>query len=346
MENKTSKNNSSNSTDNVQDSQQVKNKKKRISKTFILGVVLLLTAIIAISYITYKSSTRDEDEKSRYDALKNSRNVEDYEDFLEDFPKSRHSREVSARLEQVKVEVKEWESIKNSSNPNDFRAFQNRFNDACFADLVEAKLDSLDWIVAKKENTNRSYKTYLDQHPKGKHKKEIPEEMKLAQQNFIKENNTAFDYENVIYLFFQNLENRNVAAMKQYVAEEMTDFLGRTTLKRDDLEGGMAGILPSKSDSCGIKIDNFSPIEKIDDNYNLKFTIEQFLADNYGGMKYVDYDADCKMNTNLEIVSLQLNKKKEQIIAKAGNKPIRKDDNTALNGKQRTSNVVKKSNKQ
>ena len=346
MEDKSLQNNTSNPTENGQTPKEAGNKKKRISKTLIIGVVLLLAAIIAITYIAYKASTRDEDEKTRYEALKNSRNVEDYEDFLDDFPKSRHNREVSSRLEQVKVEVKEWESIQNSSNPNDFRAFQNRFNDACFADLVEGKLDSLDWMVAKKENSNRSYKAYLDQHPKGKHIKDIPEEMKLAQQNFIKENNTAFDFENVIYLFFTNLENRNVAAMKQYVAEEMTDFMGRTTLKREDLESAMGGVLPSKSDSCGVKIDNFSPIEKIDDNYNLKFTIEQFLADNYGGMKYVDYDADCKMNANLEIVSLQLTKKKEEIIAKAGNKPVRKDDNAALNGKQKRPNVVKKNNKQ
>ena len=317
-------------------------RKLRISKTLILGVVLLIAAVVTISYVAYKAATKDEDEKSRYEALKESRNVEDYEDFLEDFPKSRYNRDVKARLERVKVEVKEWEKIKNSSNPNDFRLFQQRFNDACFAGLVEGKLDSLDWIVAKKENSNRSYKIYIDQHPKGKHIKEIPAEMHLTQQNYINENNNAFDFENVIYLFFQNLENRNIAAMKQYVAEDMTDFLGKPNLKKDNLESALGGLLPANTDSCGVKLDNFSPIEKMDSIYSVKFTMEELLADTRGGIKYVDYDVDCKLNGNLEIVSMILSNKKEEIIALPGNKP--KNKNNALDQKiPRTNNKQNKS---
>lgn len=104
-----------------------------------------------------------------YDALADSYDSQDYQAFLDRFPDSVYVPEVRRRMQRLQTMESEWYSIKNSSNANAFVRFKNRFPNPLYDRLCDEKIDSLDWIAAREDNTWNAYDVYMKKHPSGQY---------------------------------------------------------------------------------------------------------------------------------------------------------------------------------
>lgn len=129
----------------------------------IIALCILIPALVVGGFYFYDNKQKTE--KQAYALLNNNENVEDYENYLKQFPNSAHADEVRDRLKQLRTMYADWQRIANSGYASDFERFSQNYPQSQLVKQCELKIDSLDWETAKKINTPDAISDYLENTP-------------------------------------------------------------------------------------------------------------------------------------------------------------------------------------
>ena len=92
---------------------------KKHTWVYILVVGIILAAIVGLGAVYYFYQSSQSEDKA-YVLLEGNENVQDYEDYLKNYPNGPHAEEVRQRLEELKTMYADWTRIQNSEYPTDF----------------------------------------------------------------------------------------------------------------------------------------------------------------------------------------------------------------------------------
>ena len=287
--------------------------KKKIRNYVLIGISIVAASLI--SYAVYSLYDQHEKEKQAEEAAfslldADNYRTEDYQMFLDTYPRSEHSKEVKKRLTRLKNMEVAWKQIANSNNINKFVDFKNIYRDPFYSKRCDQKIDSLDWCKAKKQNTPESYKIYLDVHPNGTYLKEAEEaRLRVAYMDINEQEKEHIQA--ICKDFFSSLSVNDRMGFCVYLAENLDQFVNMTQISRIDVLYWAEDNVNSHH-FINYKIDSDVDILKLkndrnEDFYKTQFLLQEATTDESGNEYIRNYNAEMEFNRKFQIYSLKLN---------------------------------------
>lgn len=273
---------------------------------WIKSVVVLLSLVVAMGLFTLCSSMKAGSERSRYEALLTSHKLEDFQEFLDDFPQSRHARDVANRMEQLRIKLDEWRLLMATPTAYELRSFQMRYADPYFSKRIEQMLDSIEWLDAKRTGTAEAFTAYLDLHPKGAHADEARKSGGKSGGGAGEVHQLSYEFQSIVLKFFRAMNEENTSAMMQYLSPTLTGFLG-STRKPEDAARAAAAMVKRLGEGAAILPKKFFPLEKQNDTtYILKFEAEQTSYSKDDEVQTATLQGVATLTHRIEIAGLSL----------------------------------------
>ncbi|HEY4360475.1 MAG TPA: protein kinase [Bryobacteraceae bacterium] len=98
-------------------------------------------------------------EAQEWDRLRNSRNLDQLEEFRRKYPSGANSEQAARRIEQL-----EWESLQNSRDTGALDAFVRKYPNGPNTDQARKKIEEIEWAGVNKQNADQ-IRAFLQRHP-------------------------------------------------------------------------------------------------------------------------------------------------------------------------------------
>lgn len=98
-------------------------------------------------------------EAEEWDRIRNTRNVDQLEEFRRKYPTGSNSDQAARRIEQI-----EWDNLQNTRDPAAFGAFANKYPNGPHVDQARRRIEDLEWARVDKQNAGQ-IRAFLQQHP-------------------------------------------------------------------------------------------------------------------------------------------------------------------------------------
>lgn len=192
-----------------------------IALTFAIKIAVIICGMYYLDY----NNNKDREERE-YAMLENTSNPEYYKDFLAKYPKSIHYQEVKEQLNVLLDENEEWNKIMQDVSRSEIEKFMNahpysRRLQEC-ADII----DSIDWMDAKKINTEEAIVNYLNTHPNGKYAEEASQKKNELGLMKITEQDKAIIRSSLENFFTAAMSKQDVSLISEAIPEKMENFCG------------------------------------------------------------------------------------------------------------------------
>lgn len=200
-------------------------KKSNKALIFTISFALLLALIIGgLYYLDYKNGIdREETEFAR---LEDTSNPEYYNDFLAKYPKSKHCKEVKDRLNVLLDEKEEWEKLIQHINRSEIEKFMNAHPYSRRIQQCNDIIDSIDWVEAKKLDTEEAIVNYLNTHPNGRYAEEASQKKNELGLMKITAQDKAILRGSLENFFTVAMSKQDVSLISEAIPEKMEDFCG------------------------------------------------------------------------------------------------------------------------
>jgi len=287
-------------------------KKKGSGFASCLIVLAILAALIAGGYFWFSHQQKVQKEEREFSLLQNTTKPEYYQQFLDEYPNSDHYAEVQERMQKLEAEENEWKAALQANTKSKYEEFINGHPTSYHARECEMKLDSLDWIIAKQENTEEAVKKYMSDHPAGLYLDQATD----LQTELAKTVVSPEDRPLVIAVFdsFCNaLSHRDPNLLSGIMLESMANFNGKENAKPADI----IAFAQSKmaSDVIGLHYLVGTPIdlqkEILEDgtiNFLASFKLEETINRSDAGQQQTNntYQVESKLNADKKIIQMTL----------------------------------------
>ena len=193
-----------------------------------LGIILASCFVAAaligvVGWLLYHNHQLKVEEDTQYDMLMDDFSIADAETFLLKYPETRHLKEIQDNITLYQRYEQEWNKIVASTNVDDFAMFRSKFPDSPFDQKAYDKIDSLDWVYAKRSDTEGALQKYLDLHPDGKYA-----DMAREQRQFIIDSRPSPEERSAI----SRIINAYFAALTDNNKEALSDITTPTVFGR------------------------------------------------------------------------------------------------------------------
>lgn len=282
---------------------------KKHTWVYILVVGIILAVIVGLGTIYYFYQSSQSEDKA-YVMLEGNENVQDYEDYLKNFPNGPHADEVRQRLEELKTMYADWTRIQNSEYATDFERFKESHPTSTLVKQADLKIDSLDWVTAQKLNTPEAMAEYLDKHPEGRYISEAG----IAQNELA--NTQVSDSERLgisesLNGFFQAFANNDEASLFTYITPTMTQFLSKRNATKADVGNIVKNTYSEDIENCSFVLNNDYQITKSVSSdgkvaYKVSFSVDQHIQRSGEGKTFGSYTANATLTGDLKISALTL----------------------------------------
>lgn len=285
-------------------------KKRSAFRTLLLLLVLLLplSAIGGKFYWDYQKA--EQQEALDYAVLcEENYDPEDYRQFLDKYPESRHREAVRKRLEELTILAAQWNAIAHTDDRNVLEEFKATYDNAHYAQLCDWKIDTLDWKSACDRHTPTAYQDYLDRHPEGRFYADAliaKSEVDYLTPNE-QERNSLYDYCNQ---FFTAFSVNNAEGIRSYLAADVDHFLELKSPKPEDI---LAWNQKQKSRYAFVSYivhrDHQVQKEMLENRgfqYTTTFQIEKIMTNEKGEELTQPLEATVKQNQDFQIQSLSV----------------------------------------
>ncbi len=98
-------------------------------------------------------------EAEEWDRIRNTRNLDQLEEFRRKYPSGANSEQAARRIEQL-----EWESVQNSRDAAALDAFVRKYPNGANADQARRRIEEIDWAGVNKQNADQ-IRAFLQRHP-------------------------------------------------------------------------------------------------------------------------------------------------------------------------------------
>ena len=281
--------------------------KKKTWVYVLVGIAVAAVIGLGATYYFYQSS---QSEDKAYVMLEGNENVQDYEDYLKNFPNGPHAEEVRQRLEELKTMYADWTRIQNSEYATDFERFKEIHPTSTLVKQADMKIDSLDWVTAQKLNTPEAMAEYLDKHPEGRYISEAG----IAQNDLANTQVSDAERQGIsesLNGFFQAFANNDEASLFTYITPTMTQFLSKRNATKADVGNIVKNTYSEDIENCSFVLNNDYQITKSVSSdgkvaYKVSFSVDQHIQRSGEGKTFGSYTANATLTGDLKISALTL----------------------------------------
>lgn len=282
---------------------------KKHTWVYILVVGIILAAIVGLGAVYYFYQSSQSEDKA-YVMLEGNENVQDYEDYLKNFPNGPHAEEVRQRLEELKTMYADWTRIQNSEYATDFERFKESHPTSTLVKQADMKIDSLDWVTAQKLNTPEAMEEYLDKHPEGRYISEAG----IAQNELANTQVSDAERQGIsesLNGFFQAFANNDEASLFTYITPTMTQFLSKRNATKADVGNIVKNTYSEDIENCSFVLNNDYQITKSVSSdgkvaYKVSFSVDQHIQRSGEGKTFGSYTANATLTGELKLSALTL----------------------------------------
>ena len=282
---------------------------KKHTWVYILVVGIILAAIVGLGAVYYFYQSSQSEDKA-YVMLEGNENVQDYEDYLKNYPNGPHAEEVRQRLEELKTMYADWTRIQNSEYATDFERFKESHPTSTLVKQADLKIDSLDWVTAQKLNTPEAIEEYLDKHPEGRYIAEAG----IAQNELANTQVSEAERQGIsesLNGFFQAFANNDEASLFTYITPTMTQFLSKRNATKADVGNIVKNTYSEDIENCSFVLNNDYQITKSVSSdgkvaYKVSFSVDQHIQRSGEGKTFGSYTANATLTGDLKISALTL----------------------------------------
>lgn len=282
---------------------------KKHTWLYILVVGIILAAIVGLGAVYYFYQSSQSEDKA-YVMLEGNENVQDYEDYLKNYPNGPHAEEVRQRLEELKTMYADWTRIQNSEYATDFERFKESHPTSTLVKQADMKIDSLDWVTAQKLNTPEAMEEYLDKHPEGRYISEAG----IAQNELANTQVSDAERQGIsesLNGFFQAFANNDEASLFTYITPTMTQFLSKRNATKADVGNIVKNTYSEDIENCSFVLNNDYQITKSVSSdgkvaYKVSFSVDQHIQRSGEGKTFGSYTANATLTGEFKLSALTL----------------------------------------
>ena len=206
---------------------------KNILTIALISVVALLFIGLG-AYFFFGSSGNKE--QQAYEYALNSNDPAVLESYLNNYRDAdpMHRDKISQQLAQLKQSELDWTNTMVSGSKTALADFLSKYPNSTHKAEAERKIDSLDWLVAKKANTAEAYNLYVTEHPNGVYIDEANNSLNVAKTKNI----TPKEKEMLALVFrsvFRSINDRDDEGPTSNFSDFLSSFLGKSNASKSDV---------------------------------------------------------------------------------------------------------------
>ena len=206
---------------------------KNILTIALISVVALLFIGLG-AYLFFGSSGNKE--QQAYEYALNSNDPAVLESYLNNYRDAdpMHRDKISQQLAQLKQSELDWTNTMVSGSKTALADFLSKYPNSTHKAEAERKIDSLDWLVAKKANTAEAYNLYVTEHPNGVYIDEANNSLNVAKTKNI----TPKEKEMLALVFrsvFRSINDRDDEGLTSNFSDFLSSFLGKSNASKSDV---------------------------------------------------------------------------------------------------------------
>lgn len=206
---------------------------KNILTIALVSVVALLFIGLG-AYFFFGSSGNKE--QQAYEYALNSNDPAVLESYLNNYRDAdpMHRDKISQQLAQLKQSELDWTNTMVSGSKTALADFLSKYPNSTHKAEAERKIDSLDWLVAKKANTAEAYNLYVTEHPNGVYIDEANNSLNVAKTKNI----TPKEKEMLALVFrsvFRSINDRDDEGLTSNFSDFISSFLGKSNASKSDV---------------------------------------------------------------------------------------------------------------
>lgn len=200
-------------------------KSKRKLGRFIAFVVLL--ALACAGYYIYNMYRMQQKEQADYERLEGVTNPEFYQQFLIDYPRSKHCDEINERMQALLLETEDWKKLQKSVNRKNVSSFLQKYPNTLRQRACEDMLDSIDWADALAIGNEEAITDYLHRHPSGRFVDDAAERKNALLLSKVTPEEKAMIRGTLESFFSKVIGGQDLEAAKAAIPDTMINFCGK-----------------------------------------------------------------------------------------------------------------------
>lgn len=206
---------------------------KNILTIALISVVALLFIGLGAYFFFGASGNK---EQQAYEYALNSNDPAVLESYLNNYRDAdpMHRDKISQQLAQLKQSELDWTNTMVSGSKTALADFLSKYPNSTHKAEAERKIDSLDWLVAKKANTAEAYNLYVTEHPNGVYIDEANNSLNVAKTKNI----TPKEKEMLALVFrsvFRSINDRDDEGLTSNFSDFISSFLGKSNASKSDV---------------------------------------------------------------------------------------------------------------
>lgn len=201
-----------------------KKKKGKWGKILAFVVALLLLGTGLYFYNQYRMEQK---EQVDYERLEGVTNPEYYQQFLIDYPKSKHYAEIEERMHALQTEAEEWKQLQKNINRSNVSLFMQKHPGSLRQRACEDMLDSIDWQDALAIGNEEAITDYLAKHPSGRYVDDAAEKKNALLLSKVTPEEKAMIRGTLESFFSKAIGGQDLEAAKAAIPDTMINFCGK-----------------------------------------------------------------------------------------------------------------------
>ena len=202
-------------------------RKKSIRKIVRLIVFLLLLILACAGTYFYYMYRMQQKEQADYERLEGVTNPEFYQQFLIDYPQSKHRDEINERMQALLVEADDWKILQKSVNRKNVTSFLQKHPNSLRQRACEDMLDSIDWQDALSIGNEEAITDYLHRHPSGRFVDDAAERKNALLLSKVTPEEKAMIRGTLESFFSKVIGGQDLEAAKAAIPDTMVNFCGK-----------------------------------------------------------------------------------------------------------------------
>ncbi len=219
-----------------------KNKKPKRNYALILGCFVFALIVCVIGFLFYQNQL-NEKEREAYEYAMTSNDTIILRNFLDSYPDAdmEHRGNVMARMQQAIKQEQAWTNAVVSNSVYRLKEFLRQYPNSTHRYEAEDRIDSLDWVKAKIEDTAEAYKNYIDEHAEGAYYTQAEEAMEKRKNIEVRPEEKQM-VRSIFGKFFQSINMRDEDGLIATCEDILTSFLDKQTATKSDVVSFMRKI--------------------------------------------------------------------------------------------------------
>ena len=200
-------------------------KGKRKTGRLIAFIILLILAGAGAYY--YNMCRMQQKEQTDYERLEGVTNPEFYQQFLIDYPKSKHYAEIEERMLVLQTEAEDWKKLLKSINRTNVSSFMQKHPGSLRQRACEDMLDSIDWQDALAIGNEEAITDYLHRHPSGRYVDDAAQRKNALLLSKVTPEERAMLRGTLESFFSKVIGGQDIEAAQAAIPDTMVNFCGK-----------------------------------------------------------------------------------------------------------------------